>query len=439
MRCGDGLGVIRPVMTREIVLVSRNAGAVVRVRVYKLAFFILTFSAFSGCTAIAEKTDVNEPQIWKDENITLPANGLTVSSALYLKGRVNITGGAMRITRKGRLIIEKNSDISITGVTIVVAGATPTEGNEPNYLISVRGGAKTSFTAANNNILINTPYSDRNLESPWDQPPLYWLFGMPRKEMDEGGFLNLAIKNNKLVSSSPYSTGAIAIRQIPGESVSPTLTGEISQNEFNGFHGVIALDNLRKFHISDNRLLKNNYANIFAGGEEVEITENKIYYPGNGTTGDGITVIGKLKNSRIDGNTIFDGSCYGILIRGSEITRLQISNNTILNGITTAIQLDAIEKPISDITVKGNIISGNKGFAVTFVGVRDSSIEHNHFTANAPGFPAQIYVERSPHLTVTGNLSAPPLTPEWASKLELNRTHVFSDDSTFTLPDAQAE
>jgi len=345
----------------------------------------------------------------------------------------------MKITGKGRVIVEKDSNISITDVTIFVSGATPTEGNASNYLISVRGGSKSSFTATNNNIHINTPYSDRNLENPWDQPPLYWLFGMPKKEMDEGGFLKLAIKNNKLVSSSPYSTGAIAIRQIPGERVSPTLTGEISQNEFNGFHGVIALDNLHKFQISENRLLKNNYANIFAGGEEVEITDNKIYYPGNGTTGDGITVIGKLVNSRIDGNTIFDGSCYGILIRGGEITRLQISNNIILNGITTAIQLDAIEKPISDITLTGNVISGNKGFAVTFMGVSDSIIEHNHFTANAPGFPAQIYVERSPRLTVTGNLSAPPLTPEWALKLELNRTHVFSDDRTFTLPDAETE
>lgn len=405
----------------------------------KRAFLLVVFAEFSGCAAIAEKTDVSAPQVWKDENITLPEAGLTVSSSLYLKGQVNITGGALKLTGKGRLIIENNSAISITGTTILVAGATPTEGNEPNYIISLRGGAKTSFTATNNNISINIPYSDRNLETPWDQPPLYWLFGMPRKELDDGGLLNLTIRNNKFVSSSPYSTGAIAIRQISKESASPTLTGDILQNEFSGFHGVIALDNLHKFHISENRLLRNNYANIFAGGNEVEISENKIYYPGNGTTGDGITVIGKLVNSRIDGNTIFDGSCYGILIRGSEIKGVEISNNTILNGITTAIQLDSIENPISDITVRGNIISGNKGFAVTFMGVKNSIIEHNHFTANAPGFPAQIYVEKSPKLVVTGNLSAPPLTPEWASKLELNRTHVYSDDSTFTLPDAQAE
>ena len=382
--------------------------------------------------------DVSVPMTWSNRSYVLSDEGVNVSSTLRLSGKVKIKGGSLNLTGEGRIILERGSSVVFSGLSINAARIRPSSTGLVNYLIELRGGRNSSLIIENSSFFVDIPYLASGQEKPWDQPPNYWLIGMRDVSENSGGTTQFILRNNRFLSAHAYAAGAIALRQTITTKVKPKLAGEIASNEFQGFHGVITANSMQRFKVSNNRLVKNSFANIFVGGHKVQVTGNRIYYPGNGTTGDGITVVDDFTDSLIDGNSIFVGSCYGMWIKSDYVNGLLITNNTVVNGITTAIQVEGINNPVKNVMVKNNLISGNKGFAITFLGVESSSIEDNNFSDNAPGFPSQVYIERSPGLQISGNLSATPLTPEWATENRLYRSHVNSADTTFTLPVVEA-
>ena len=393
---------------------------------------MLILFAFN-CYADGSTIDVGSPVIWKDESVNIPDEGMIISSELRLEGEVKLYGGSVSIVGRGRIIAGMNSNVTIDNVTFLSSGIEPGENEMPVNLISILGGAKSSFRVKDSEFIAEIEYSPDSSLNPWDQPPRYWIIAMPDTPKRYSSQTKLNIERSKFTSTNPYSVGAISIRPTARGKYAPIFSGEISGNSFSGFHGVIVAGNLSGFSITGNRLVKNTFANIFAGGDRVKIEDNVILYPGGGTTGDGITAIGKFTNSKIQKNTIFAGSCYGILLKGDQINNVDISSNSITSGITTAIQVESQKKSAKNILVSRNIISSNKGFAVTFIGVDDSSVDDNDFSDNAPGFPSQVYVERTSGINVTKNMVASPIGPDWAEKLELNRSHVSTDNSTFTL------
>lgn len=393
---------------------------------------MLILFAFN-CYAEDSKVDVDSPTAWKDKNINIPDEGMIVSSELRLEGDVKLHGGSVSIVGRGRIVAAVNSNVEIDNVTLLISGIQPEENEHQVNLISVLGGSKSSFIVKDSEVIADIEYSPSPGPSPWDQPPGYFVIAMPDDLKRFSSQTKISIIRNKFTSVNPYSVGAISIRPTVKAKYVPVFSGEISDNSFYGLHGVVVADNLFGFNISGNRLVKNTFANIFAGGDRVSIEDNVILYPGGGTTGDGITAIGKLTNSKIQRNTIFAGSCYGVLIKGDQVNNVDISGNIIISGITTAIQVESQKKSARNILISRNIISSNKGFAVTFIGVDDSSIDDNDFSDNAPGFPSQVYVERTSGINVTKNMVASPIGPEWAGKMELNRSHVSTDNSTFTL------
>lgn len=213
---------------------------------------------------------------------------------------------------------------------------------------------------------------------------------------------------------------------------------EIAKNAFSGFHGAINTPNLDNLSITGNELTRNSFTNILASGKNLLIQHNEVLYPGDGTTGDGITILGDISNSSIRDNTIFAGSCYGILIKGGTATHLEITQNKVLNGITSAIQVEGNKQENRNISISHNVIIGNYGFAVALIDTNDVDVTSNHIVKNARSFPSQIYIENSSRIAIDGNLNSKELSPEWSKSLALYRSHVFSDNNVFTLPQLPA-
>jgi len=386
-----------------------------------------------SCNADDSMTDIDSPTIWKDKSLNIPDEGIIISSELRLEGDIKLHGGSISIVGGGRVVAAVNSNIEIDEVTFLISEVQTERDEYQVNLISILGGSRSSLSIRDSEFIADIAYSPNAGKNPWDQPPRDFLIGMPDNLKNFSSQTKISIIRSRFNSINPYSAGAISIRPTVKAKYMPIFSGEISNNNFSGFHGVIVADNLARFSITGNRLIKNTFANIFAGGDKVSIEGNVVLYPGVGTTGDGITAIGRLTNSVIKNNTIFAGSCYGILIKGDQVKNIDIQENNITNGITTAIQIESQTKPAKNIQISRNIISSNKGFAVTLIGIDDSSIEDNDFSDNAPGFPSQVYVERTSGLDLTGNMVAMPIGPDWAEKLELNRSHVSTDNSTFTM------
>lgn len=393
----------------------------------------------AGCSIRSVIVDVDSPKYFANKSLVIPKEGITITSPIHLVGRVDILGeGPIFLKGKGRIVVEENSQAALRNVSIEATEIEASDGEMPVRLISIGTGKKTSLSMEDGSIVVDIPYEKGTSDAPWDQSPKYWVVGISDDSGEQASQVTVNVRNNRFLNRNAYSAGALGLWQDPQNEASAALVGEITGNTFEGFHGVITANKMKGYLVSGNRLVRNSFANIFVSGENVDVADNKVYYPGNGTTGDGIAVIGRFVDSKIEGNTIFAGSCYGVLIKGDEISNLSIEGNSIANGVTTAIQIEGSTKKAKNITVRDNTMSGNYGFAVTLREVENSTIENNFFSGNAKGFPSQVYIEKSPGTVLSDNLSAIVLTPDWAKGLELYRSHVKADDSSFTLPGAQA-
>ncbi|WP_131108399.1 right-handed parallel beta-helix repeat-containing protein [Pseudomonas sp. Sample_10] len=374
--------------------------------------------------------------------IVIPKEGLTISAPVRVSGKLKITGqGRLHIKGFGRFIVEKNATLDMRGVSVLVSELEVQNDIDGGNIIRLNGGA---LTLKNNRVKIDVAFdpSFTVSEIPWGQRPRFWFVGLSDIAKKKRRSVLFNIVDNEFESSQLYAAGAIKLSTRKKDELlrvseldNVFVRGGILRNRFVGFHGGIFINGGNKVLISDNVLMKNSYLAIIAGGKNIQITNNRILYPGNGTTGDGITVYDVMIDGRISGNLIYAGSCYGIWVLANHVNGLDIQRNTILNGITSGIYMSAkdVGGYIGNVLVKYNVITGNAGFAVAVENGQDVAISNNHFEGNAAGFSAQLYVSKlAKNITVKGNTAAKKITPEWAKDMALYRHQTYEDNEVFT-------
>lgn len=188
----------------------------------------------------------------------------------------------------------------------------------------------------------------------------------------------IEISDSSFRAKDPYFMGGLFVRN--GTQVSC----RIINNEFCGLHGVIYFGNAGGAEICGNYLFRNSFGNIVGGGARLHIEDNQILFPGNGTSGDGVTLSG-VSDSILKRNTIQFGSCYGIWIEKAH--NLQISQNNILNTITSALYL---AQDCTNITISENVLSQNRSYGIAVEGKVDGLIiDGNILHCNNPAMAEQ--------------------------------------------------
>ncbi len=407
--------------------------------------FCLFLMFFSACTYAVERNKIDSPKTYTGSStIHIPSSGLIISAPIHVSGKLKIKGhGPLTLNGAGRFVVDQNASLEIVGVPVLISDLDHEQGRRDEYIIQMDGG---QLTLRNNNFIVDVPYSsgDSLTNAPWGESPAYWVVGLGTIAKKKHRQVKVEILDNNFENRNLYSAGAIKLStRENGESLSLTelnstyVAGKISANKFSGFHGAIFLYGGNGFNISGNFFEKNSYLSIIAGGKGVDILNNRILYPGNGATGDGITIHGIMVDGNVSGNLIYSGSCYGIWVLVNEAKNIKITDNTLVNGITSAIYLSKIKKnddgAIDGVLIQGNIMTGNAGFAVAIEDGRDVTIVKNHFEGNAAGFPAQIFMSSSAHGVVAkGNTSAKKLTPEWSKNIALYRHQTYEDNNIFS-------
>ncbi|KAB0479779.1 right-handed parallel beta-helix repeat-containing protein [Pseudomonas reinekei] len=399
--------------------------------------------AVAGGVQASQMISPNIPRLSTD-TISVPAAGLTISDPIYIYGKLKIVGeGPLNITGRGRFVVEENAVLEINGVSIFISGLSEMETADDRTVVLMNGG---ELRLQDNTVVVDVVYDQEKSRrlAPWDEAPRFWVVASGMSGRKKHASIKVKVKNNKFESKNIYSVGAINLSIKTGAAplnakniINMKIGGEVEGNKFYNFHGVIKFEGGENVLVSDNFLMKNSYFNIAASGNKIAIQDNEIRYPGNGTTGDGITVLGIMVDSEISGNNIYAGSCYGIWINVSHASNVIIKDNLIVNGITSAIYVSngivESDKDINGIIIDNNVMTGNSGFAIAIQNGRNIEITNNNFEGNAPGFPAQIMKSDLAEITVSGNISAKKLTPEWAEEHALYRHATYDDNSVLSL------
>jgi len=196
---------------------------------------------------------------------------------------------------------------------------------------------------------------------------------------------NLFITNNIFNVNLTYTVGLIK------SSIDfNTQNHIVKKNTITNFHGGITLLNTNKSHIEDNILRQVSYGAIFVSGQDLNILNNNIFFPGNFDVGDGILLINS-KNVLISENKIFNSSCYGIqIINSSEI---KLMSNTIVDGITYAIYLSSdLKNAVISKVLKEKFLLSMKNTLNNKI-----TIAYNYLSQNRYGITAQNSSELSVH------------------------------------------
>lgn len=340
----------------------------------------------------------------------LDGSTMVVDRPFVIDGTVSLVNQSILITGDGRIIVSDGSSLSVSKSQISINNITGSAGP-----IIELGDSALSIDQTM--VVTNTAYIPfAGSSKPWDDPPKWWAVGLSASAMETPELTSISVSSSEFLNQQRYSIGAIGIWGHPlgSDSVAADgsgITGKIVGNVFTNFHGAIQGRGLRQFTIENNLLQNVSFANIAASGVDITIGYNKIFYPGSGTTGDGITSLDRLTDSSIVGNTIVGGSCYGILMHVGFGKNIEVSGNTITNGITSALMIRAETVSgapglIDGISVRHNVFLQNNGFGLATQGDVRGEIMANHFDGNAPRFPAQIF-SSSPvaSLKVAGNRS----------------------------------
>ena len=96
----------------------------------------------------------------------------------------------------------------------------------------------------------------------------------------------------------------------------------------------------------------------------MNISNNKIHFPGNGTSGDGMT-LSSLSNVLIDSNQIIGGSCYGIALGGKNGS-ITFNENLISDDITSALYFSK-GSTYNDVIISNNLFLNNDAWAIAFL------------------------------------------------------------------------
>jgi hypothetical protein len=118
--------------------------------------------------------------------------------------------------------------------------------------------------------------------------------------------------------------------------------------------------------LESNVFYRNSFGNIVIQDlNSAKILGNRILFPGDGRSGDGVTAIdiGKLN---IKGNEIIAGGCYSIALFG-ESYAIDIGNNQLSHSPTSAIVVQP-DANIGMLTLSNNRFIGNRYMALEIRG-----------------------------------------------------------------------
>lgn len=171
-------------------------------------------------------------------------------------------------------------------------------------------------------------------------------------------FRQVTIESNDIFTLISYSVGFI--RTLKDHFIRENI--KIHNNSFNNFHGVIYLGFVHDSQISNNKFFRNSFGNIVLNNsKKVKVYNNDILFPGNGTSGDGIT-LNNIKEGLFFKNKIIGGSCYGVAIHGNN-EKLKFIENIIADGITSALYFNT-NSYSKNILIAKNLFLNNDAYSI---------------------------------------------------------------------------
>lgn len=306
-------------------------------------------------------------------NVIVPASGVVIDRKVIVTQAENIVGNrhAIHFVGSGQILIVMADPRS----TFTVDGAAIDWYRDPN----VSPGSLDCFLALNGNFSFknNTVASHVVADSPTD--PLWYDKGAKNWFMRLGSsttnVTSLVVQNNTFTNENQYAAGLL---MMSGRTYVGNI--RIEDNSISNFHGAIYVSHALGASIDDNRLFRNSLGNIVVTDAKTsQISNNMIELPGNGTTGDGMT-LGGLDQDVVRNNTIINGSCYGIwVMQGS--SRTTFYRNTIHGGITDAVCI-AGSGVFSDIRIIENTLTDQHGNAVSATNVNGLTLVDNVIGGN---------------------------------------------------------
>jgi len=271
--------------------------------------------------------------------------------------------GSFTIKGVGQIVVESGV-VSISGAEITWQGQP-----ETHQSAVVQQGGELLFQ--DNDVTI--------LEQPWrDDHVAAGLFFLRTEAGDSA-----VIDGNTITAKSKYAAGFLWV-----SGIEDTGGVSVTNNQIWGAHAGIYMIGSDGAVIAGNTLTKVSFGNIVTHlADNLLIERNRIIFHGDGTSGDGLTIVGG-SDILIRRNLITLGTCYGIQILPAEGERMHgiaIRNNTISDGITTALYLNGTaDNFIEDVSIRGNIVSGNMGWGLLGTYLSDVSVSQNVFTGNVP-------------------------------------------------------
>lgn len=181
--------------------------------------------------------------------------------------------------------------------------------------------------------------------------------------------------------------------------IQPAKNITISNNEFQGFHGVIYLLNSNNTVVDSNSFKLNSSGQIVIVGSNSHITSNSIYFSGLTQLGDAIDLV-NAEGVVVAKNLIFTPTSVGISITLSH--DVTVDGNTVMGGITYGIAMfsnSALKDPnnfaakilakldkrtkilqaTSDITIRNNFLGQNR-YGIAATDVDRLAVVNNYFT-----------------------------------------------------------
>lgn len=200
--------------------------------------------------------------------------------------------------------------------------------------------------------------------------PSHWLVRSTGKS-------EIVFERNDISVAQWYGVGLLFSRK------NDQVVYRVVDNCFEHLHGVLYLGNATG-QIVGNKFMRNSFGNIVAGkGDDLNIANNQIFFPGNGTSGDGMT-LSNIANSTITDNKIVGGSCYGIWMSGVN-ENVSIVENLITDDITSALYFSEKGR-FDNFEVLSNTLINNGGSAIALLGSVDRFVVRgNIFHGNSRG------------------------------------------------------
>jgi parallel beta-helix repeat protein len=162
----------------------------------------------------------------------------------------------------------------------------------------------------------------------------------------------LSMTGNSFQIDQPFTAGLV----ITTASI-PTTGINITNNNFERFHGVVYLLGTDQATISGNTLVKNTYGNLVIIGSNSKIVNNTIYFSGNNRLGNSIDVIDS-NDVIVSNNMIFTPTCHGIYVFNSR--DITLDSNRISGGITYGMNILSYPETLTSDEYLTNLIRNHK-------------------------------------------------------------------------------